>query len=442
MKKFLIILLIVLVIFVGVPFAYLSFSGGDYDDIAALEASSPMSSADRYTVDPSSKTVSVLLDKSDVIRIVSDYFGGDIMSELNSALSDYDLAAESLGLELDGSSALISVRLKFKNFLPLPVSVSAGLKESGGVLSAEISTISIGKLINIEAPDFINGLGSFEYDIRDLNPVLKDVKSVAFGQDCLTATIPYPVSWMMEGIDNVPSDYTMIMDFVDLDERDTCINYVFAWFEEGDSVIEDMISSCDSYPDGLAGLKADILSVGGSYTRSKFFNGDGRDTNGWLFPEITTESVNAASNEILGGYQAIYDERTAVLSDAFQLLLDKYAAGDIILRNGTLVYNEKGYSAVNASELEILQDAADWLDMDSLRVILATNPGDYSLTQVPKGNYITAIIMRTHTDRPVVAYRYTSNMFKIKSLAEEDYTKMMESKRTPEYDLGEHTTQR
>ena len=94
------------------------------------------------------------------------------------------------------------------------------------------------------------------------------------------------------------------------------------------------------------------------------------------------------------------------------------------------------------SELDALKGTGGWLNFDEMRIVFGENPGDFALHQVPTGNVVPAIILRTHVDRPCICYQFISTMFKIRSITEKEYEGLMEAARVPVYDIGEHTTAR
>lgn len=441
MKKILIALLIIIVLLVGGAYAYLSLSTGEYDNIQALLAEPPLDSAERYQVNSSNKTVSVLISRQDILRLVSKELNGDILGSINSSISPYGLEAEGVGIKTSGAGIEADLKLKYKNFLPLPLRINAVIDEKEGVITIVPDAISIGKLISFDPTELINRIGSIdipEFDLKEVSPLLRDIKSVNFGDNEMEIIIPYPMDWLMHGIDTATSTFTMITDFVDLEELDTPVAAMFAAVE-GDNT--GLIERLEREPHSMVELKMQLLGLNGSFTRSSFFSEDTKDSYSWLMPEITEEKATASGKEIVDQYKAVYNERTGQLADAWQYLIDSYATGTIKASKGAFVYTADN-SEVVISELDALKGTEAWLNYDEMRIVLAQNPGDYALRQIPTGNVITALILKTHTDRPVICYKYTDSIFKIRSIKQEEYDTLMNSSKVPVFDIGEYTTQR
>ena len=443
MKKGIIILLSVVFILIILPYGYLAFSGSGYDRSDILLGDSVMSSAERYSFNPQDETVDIRLVKDDIYAVVKNTEGSDAVTVANEELSDYGLVLKRLGISFSEDGVTADAKLIFRNFLPIPVHAEAAIERSGSEITLTLTKLSVGGLIKI-SPDIVNSFIDSEdltFDLAELHPLFKTVEGFASDENGLLITIPYPVEWLMAGIDFFPSDFTMITDFVDLDELDTIMPAVYSYTEGDSSGIISLLDSFSDNPEGFVKLKAELIGLGQSYAASIFFNLDGSEYNPVLLPEITKEYVSESYDSLMAGYQSLYDERTCVLSDAFQFVLEGYADGSIVSGGRSMVFKD-GKSAVDFDSIPALEGAEAWLDRESFRVILATNCGDYSLHQVPSGNKITALIFLTRTGRPVVAYRFTSNQFKIKSLGEANYQKLMKSSSVPTYDLGEHTTKR
>lgn len=442
MKKWLIIILAVILIFVVLPYAYLALSGSGYDSIEIIDSAVVLPSAQRYSFNSDTQTVDVRFVKQDIYAVIEEQTGSNAFDYFNSQISGFGLTLRKMGLSFSDGHICADFKLMFRGFLPIPIhaEASANLSDSTVVFSPD--KISVGKLIKVSPTVLRSFIESFDIELPEIHPLFNDVNSLSHDGDSFSVIIPYPVEWLMSGVDSFPSDFTMITDFVDLDELDTIMPAVLSWTEGDASGVISCLDSCDSNPGKFIELKADVIGLGHSYGSLLFFTRDGCDYNYLLFPEITKDFVYERYSNLLEGYQSIYDERTGVLSDAFQYVLDGFADGSIIAGSQSMVYKESGNPPVTFSSIPALDGAEKWTDPENFRVILATNCGDYSLRQVPKGNKITAIILRTHTGRPVVAYRHTSSLFKIKSLSEEDYLYYMSAKSVPICDLGEFTTKR
>lgn len=442
MKKAILIILIILVILIGAPLCYLFLSGGEYDDPSLLVSPDTLVPSERYTINAKSKVINVLFSKGDIVYIINEELGDDIFTFVNEYLSGIDISLQKAGFHIENDRISASARLIFKRFLPLPVRITGAIKTEGTHITIIPETAYIGKWIQFSIAKLPFTIDDITYDIRDLHTFLAYADSVAIKEDEISVTAPYPTEWLMDGMESFPSDYTMIVDLVDPEEMDTLLPQFIAYTEGNTDVANQLIDSYADDPGNFADIKRYSMALGTTHATVDYYAGEGNEYIELLFPELTKDSVIALQNNMLSGYRALYDSRINTLSDAFQYLLDGYAADCITVKNKELVYNEKGNPPVVPVSIPALEGTTGWFDIDSARCILATNGGDYTLRQMPKGNMITALIFRTHTQRPVVAYRYTENMFKVKSITEEDYVKMMQSEKTPVYDLGEHTTMR
>ena len=441
MKKGLLIFLIIVFVFLVLPYAYLAFSGGNYDSPDEIESGEALPSALRYSFNPDKQTAGVKFVKSDLYCLAKSQYGCNAADYINSQISDYGFSLLRLGVHFSDGRILADLKLMYKGFLPLPLHIEAEPLCSASRVSFSISSLTVGKLIRIN-PSLVSPFTeSFELDFPEMHPMFRKISGYSHDSDSFTVIIPYPADWLMAGVYYyLPSDISMTFDFVDVSESDTILPAVVRYKEGDPSELYAFLDSCRDDPARFAEIKADILGLGQPYAAPKFFSGDGSDYNPILFPEITTEYVESRYNSIRGSYQALYYERTGILSDAFQFVLDGFAEGSIVIGSRSMVYKDSGGSPVDFYSIPPLEGAGNWLDGESFRVILAVNCGNTTLSQVPTGNKVTAFIFRTETGRPVVAYRFSSALFKIIGIPEEEYSSLMNSLRVPVCDLGERTT--
>lgn len=443
MKKALIILFIVLLILIGAPLCYLFLSGGSYNAESFWKDPKALTPAERYSVNTQTRTIDARFSEEDFICILNQQLEGNIFDLADEYGKPYSISLQKAGMVYDGDSITVYARLLFKDFLPIPLQVDAKLITHATQVEIVPDTISVGPWIHVSVSSLPFSLDeSLSYDFSDMHPFFKEAFQVTATSSGITATIPYPLEWLMDGMESFPSDYTMIVDLVNPDELDTLLPEFLTYTSGDKEITRAMVDACAGHGEDLLTIKRYAMAFGSAHASVAFFAGDGNEYNDLLFPDLTKGSVTELRDSVLSQYQSVYDERAGILSDAFQYLLDGYAAGTIIVKNKKLVYNEKGFPEVSPDSIPALSDTGAWLNLASFRCILARNGGDYSLRQVPKGNLITAYIFRTLTDRPVVAYRYTSDMFKITSLTEKDYASLFGSAGIPTYDLGMDTTKR
>ena len=439
MKKSLLIFLLTLLVLVGLPYAWLALSGGPYDSAYNPEPQEPMSPDRRFLINSADKTIGIRIDKNDLFHILYDDQGKAPLDAVNSTIGEYGLEAKKLGVDIDDNGLHISMKFLFKRFLPLPLRCDASFSSDGSNLLFSIDKLTVASLFKIN-PSFLTANLDFSYDLEELNPIFQDVRCVTQDSGSLLVTIPYPLDWVMEGIEASPSDYVMISDFVSFDELDTPVQDLFSFTEGDPSGILARLDAAENCPEKLCELKTDILAIVGAHAASIFFGPDAPASSSWLFPTVTKETVDARRGEIIGGYQKIYDDRIAVLDSAYEYLHDCYADGRILVKNGVLVHADtKG--SVKVAELGQLQGTDEWLDIDTVRIALGENPGDFPLRGLP-GKYTPVLLMRTRTGRPVVCLRKNSTVFLVQTVDEKDYVKYMAARNTPVHDIGIFTTQR
>lgn len=442
MKKALLIILIILVILIGAPLCYLFLSGGNYDASSVFTDPEILSPSERYSIDADSRTLHTRFSEGDLIYVLNTEAGGDIFTLSENYLSAYGITLQKAGMDLKDGKLYLDARFIFKGFLPLPVRIIASVNTDGPDFSCIPETVYLGKWIHLSVSRLPLPIDDLTYDICEMHPFFEGSTAVAVAEHGIEVTMPYPLAWLMDGMESFPSDYTMIIDLVDPGELDTLLPQFIGYTDGNAEIAAKMMDSFSSDPAAFIEIKKYSMALGTAHASSDFFNGTGNEYNKMLFPELTKDSVSGLKEEMLASYMAIYDERADTLSAAFQYLLDGYASGNIVVKNKKLVYKEKGDPEVLPATIPALEGTDDWFDIGTARCILAENGGDYTLRQVPKGDTITSFIFRTHTQRPVIAYRYTETLFKIRSLTEEEYTAMMTSENVPTYDLGEHTTKR
>ena len=440
MKKGLKIFIIVILVIFIIPYAYLSLSGGPYDNIEELMKTEPMSSAERYQISSKDKTVSVKLDKADLYYCLSSDDVESPLDDINDEISEYGINIEKLGLFFEGSSGYATAKLKYKNFLPIPAKCMFSIRQKGDSLVVQPEEIKVAGLIKLDQSLFADE--DIEIDLTDIYPFFEDTVSVSAEKDVITLTIPYPVKWLTEEMSPEFSDYTMIVDFVDPEEIEDSVLPEMLAYNNGDaSKLEEKIDSLEGVPGGFVNLKKQIIAISGAYTASRFFNGEGCGSIPRLFPEITEEAVKEERQRILDSYQQLYDERTGKLAQAGWEILQAYADGTITASGAVFKYKDTG-ETVDVISMPCMEGAGDWLNLESVRVIMGKNPGDYLLHQTPKGMSVPVIMLRVRSGRPVVCYQFTSKQYKVRSITEKEYEKFINASSIPTFDLDEKTTQR
>jgi len=439
-KKLIIVLLILLVL-IGVPYAYLSFYG-DYDSSKTINCAVPISSAKRYSINAKDREIGIKISKDDIYYMLSRDSGGDALQLINEQTKDYGIAVQKIGLSFNEQGGALSAKLMYKNIIPLPVDCTFSLKLSGSRLIIIPEELKLAGLINVDISKFISSEDIPEYDLTELYPLFSKTTSLKAAEGGITFSIPYPLEWLMADVPANLSDFTMILDFVKADEVTDVLPVMMEYISGNSDILAEKLDSLAGVPGGFAKLKEEIIAIGGFYTQVRFFEGDGGGNTDVLFPEISAEGAKSTQKEILDAYQAKYDERTKCLADTGNEILRMYAEGEIVISGSSFVYTTGSWEKLIPTELESMAGAEEWMDVTTLRVIMGKNPGNYLLRQTKQGMSVPVLILRTNSGRPVVAYQVLPTRYKIVSLLEKEYTSLFNSYNVPTRDLGEATTQR
>lgn len=445
MKKFLkfllILVLLLVVLFVVIPVGYFLIADFDYYDPYAPGFYQPMASEERFSFSPGEDSMELRLDKADLYWYAEQMMGGeDLYSELNKALSYVGFTLDKTGVDIRQDGIFLCARVRWKGLVPIPVGCTAELRQLGEDTIADIRSVHLGKWITLSADQlarFWDGELSFKPELKEEHPFFALCRKVTTSEGAVVFSCHMPEEWLLEKMPPVLSDYTIMLDFVKPEDIDPSLVAMLHYTEGDRTGIDAILRSFADDPAGFEQFKKDYLAIAGVYAVSGYFQQS--DWNARFFPTITQEAVRERSAAILGTGQAIYDARMAQIS-AMELQALGYVA------DGSLRVSGSGYRYTDGREftpdtLDNYAGLEDWLDVTTLRLVQAVNPGDYLQLMVGKRNKIPVFIARTYTGRPVVFFQYTRNQFRVQSLTEEDYLRYMQSRTVPTVDLGMHTTQ-
>ncbi|MCQ2558037.1 MAG: hypothetical protein MJ135_02850 [Oscillospiraceae bacterium] len=440
--KVLLILILIPVVLLGAALIFLAAQGGEYDSPELIRGGSPMSAAQRYSFDPAQQKMTVRLDKADLYWMLAEKYGAPVTDAANRELAEHGLKVKKLGFHFLGNEFAADAKLSYRGLVPLPVHVEGNLRVvDESTLQLSLTAAKIAGVVTLKEEQLAQLAEPFEYDFSKKHSLLWNARSAELQQDLLVLTRDYPMDWLLQEAGKNLSDYTIVLDFVHPEEVDCSLAALIDWTQGSREPMYALVDALAADPGSLPALKADILAAASSYAAHCYFNGDDAALNPRLLPEITEEGVKSESQRIRAEYQSLYDARTGALAACEWDVLQRFAEGSIVLAGGQL----KDVAAGGKLELPALESFAgidQWLDVSTLRVVMASEPGDYLLHQVPTGNTVPVFILRTYGGRPVVAYQHVPGMYKVVSLSEAEYVKYMKSAAVPTLNLGESTTKR
>lgn len=440
MKKlgrfFLVLFLIILIFIVAVPVAYLSLAGFDWNDTQSPDFYQPLSVEERFTFSSATDSMDIKLTNADIIWYVED----DLYAAVDEKLSPFGLSLNRIGLQIKEDGLFASAQLKYKKILPIPVGCLLTLRQAGSKLEVSVDSVHLGRWITVNSEwlESISGYDmsdlTFNFDL-DSHPFFNLSRSVTLEEEALVFHCSFPSEWLLNVTPLISSDFTIMLDYVHPEDISPDFPILLAYCDGDSTLLNEKLASFAKDPASFEKFKMNILNISGTYAANLFFNES--EWNGRFFPGITRETVQTGRTSILDAGQSIYDARMEQISSMEMEAL-------ALVADGTMKVNGSNYS-VNGKEftLDYLPSAAgleEWMDVSSLRMIQAENPGDYLQNMVGNRKKVPVLIGRTYTDRPVVFFQYTSKQFRVQSLSEKEYLRYMSSYNVPTVDLGMTTT--
>lgn len=182
--RFLIVLVIVLAVLIGVPYAYLSLEAARIADMRAAYDPSAAPAADvRFDPDGS---VAVTLDGTEIYRLLESY---DIAGEIEEMLPIESLRLDAYAVSFTPDAARAQAVMKWKNLVPLPLNVLFSAQTEGTKLILTLREASLGSLIKIPY-EKLSGFGVdevFRFDFGDAE-IGRHTTNVTLGDDTVTLT--------------------------------------------------------------------------------------------------------------------------------------------------------------------------------------------------------------------------------------------------------------